>query len=132
MMQRLGIDESRCRLHGSLTDVSSEYLKSSIFALPSRFEGFGLVIIEAMACGLPVVSFDCENGPRNILTNGKNGFLVPCFDTDAYARQLVSLMTDDSLLRQVGREAREASAAYSLADVARQWQQLFDKLMTGK
>lgn len=132
MMQRLGIDESRCRLHGSLTDVSSEYLKSSIFALPSRFEGFGLVIIEAMACGLPVVSFDCENGPRNILTNGKNGFLVPCFDTDAYARQLESLMTDDSLLRQVGREAREASAAYSLADVARQWQQLFDKLMTGK
>lgn len=129
MMRQMGIDYSRCRLHGSLADVSSEYLNSSVFALPSRFEGFGLVIIEAMACGLPVVSFDCENGPRNILTSGKNGFLVPCFDTDAYARQLVSLMKNDSLRQQVGLAAREASAVYSLADVARQWQQLFDKLM---
>lgn len=59
-MQQLGIDSTRCHLYGSTIDVENEYFSSSIFVLPSRFEGFGLVLIEAMACGVPVIAFDCE------------------------------------------------------------------------
>lgn len=127
-MNALGIDESRCRLHGSLTDVKEEYLSSSVFALPSRFEGFGLVIIEAMACGLPVVAFDCENGPRSIITTGENGFLVRPFDVQQFAERLVGLMQDEDSRRKLGRQARQTSTKYAIEGVARQWQQLFDNL----
>ena len=81
-MQQLGIDSSRCHLYGPTIDVENEYFSSSIFVLPSRFEGFGLVLIEAMACGVPVIAFDCENGPRSIITDGVDGFLIPAFDID--------------------------------------------------
>ena len=127
-MNALGIDESRCRLHGSLTDVKEEYLSSSVFALPSRFEGFGLVIIEAMACGLPVVAFDCENGPRSIITTGENGFLIRPFDVQQFAERLVGLMQDEDSRRKLGRQARQTSTKYAIEGVARQWQQLFDNL----
>ena len=127
-MKNLGIDESRCRLHGSLSDVKNAYLDSSIFALPSRFDGFGIVIIEAMSCGLPVVAFDCENGPRNILTDGENGFLITPFDVDAYAEKLIKLILDETLRREIGANARKSSQRYAIDDIANQWKQLFEEL----
>ena len=127
-MKELGVDESRCHLYGSLPNVKEEYLRSSIFALPSRFEGFGLVIIEAMSCGLPVVTFDCENGPRNILTDGENGFLIPPFDVDAYAEKLIRLILDELLRREIGANARKSSQRYAIDDIANQWKQLFEEL----
>ena len=127
-MKELGVDESRCHLYGSLLNVKEEYLRSSIFALPSRFEGFGLVIIEAMSCGLPVVTFDCENGPRNILTDGENGFLIPPFDVDAYAEKLIRLILDETLRREIGANARKSSQRYAIDDIANQWKQLFEEL----
>ena len=69
----LGISESRCGLNGRTNDVEKEYCNSSLFVLSSRFEGFGMVILEAMVCGLPVVSFDCHWGPRSIIINGVDG-----------------------------------------------------------
>lgn len=130
LMQELGIDELRCRLHGSLTDVKEVYLDSSVFTLPSRFEGFGLVIIEAMACGVPVVAFDCENGPRNIITNNHNGILVKPFDVDEYTESLLRLMQDDQLRSQMGNHAYESSKQYYIEDIASQWKELFDEVMT--
>ena len=127
-MKELGVDESRCHLYGSLPNVKEEYLRSSIFALPSRFEGFGLVIIEAMSCGLPVVTFDCENGPRNILTDGENGYLIPPFDVDAYAEKLIRLILDELLRREIGANARKSSQRYAIDDIANQWKQLFEEL----
>ena len=129
LMHKLGIDETRCHLHGSLTDVKDAYLDSSIFTLPSRFEGFGLVIIEAMACGVPIVAFDCENGPRNIVTNYQDGILVKPFDIDAYAESLLRLMRDDQLRAQMGNRAFESSKRYSIEDIALQWKGLFDEVM---
>lgn len=129
LMYELGIDEVRCHLHGSLTDVKDVYLNSSIFALPSRFEGFGLVIIEAMACGVPVVAFDCENGPRSIIVNGENGYLVSPFDVDEYAKCLINLIKNDELRVQMGDKAHETSLSYSLDDIAIQWRCLFDDVM---
>jgi glycosyltransferase involved in cell wall biosynthesis len=128
-MLELGIDETRCHLHGSLTDVKDAYLNSSVFTLPSRFEGFGLVIIEAMACGVPVVAFDCENGPRNIITNNQNGILVKPFDVDEYADSLLRLMHDDQLRAQMGSRAYESSKKYMIEDIAVQWKKLFDEVI---
>ena len=129
LMLELGIDETRCHLHGSLTDVIDAYLNSSVFTLPSRFEGFGLVIIEAMACGVPIVAFDCENGPRNIITNNQNGILVPPFNVNEYAESLLRLMRDDQLRAQMGNRAFESSRRYSIEDIALQWKGLFDEVM---
>ena len=129
LMLELGIDETRCHLHGSLTDVKDAYQNSSVFTLPSRFEGFGLVIIEAMACGVPIVAFDCENGPRNIITNNQNGLLVKPFDVDEYADSLLRLMHDDQLRAQIGSRAYESSKKYMIEDIAVQWKKLFDEVI---
>lgn len=132
LIKELGIDTNRCHLHGSLSNVVDEYLNSSIFALPSRFEGFGLVIIEAMSCGLPVVTFNCENGPRNIITDGENGCLIRPFDVDAYANQLIRLIQDADLRQTIGANAHVTSGHFAIDDIANQWKKLFDELMQGR
>lgn len=128
LMQEQGIDETRCHLHGSITDVTNIYQGSSIFTLPSRFEGFGLVIIEAMAYGVPVVTFDCENGPRNIIINNQDGILVKPFDIDEYAEKLLRLIKDDQLRFQMGKRAHESSQRYLIEDIAQKWKDLFDEI----
>ena len=129
LMVQLGIDFSRCHLYGPTTEVKKEYLQSSLFVLPSRYEGFGLVLIEAMACGLPIVSFDCENGPRNIVRDGQNGFLVQPFDVDAFAERLLTLMRDEELRHKMGAEARQSSRQYQIEDIALRWKSLFEEVM---
>lgn len=128
-MAKLGIDDSRCHLNGFLKDVKLEYLSSSMFVLPSRFEGFGMVLIEAMACGLPVLSFDCENGPRSIIADGVNGFLIQPFNVDQLADKMLKLMDDMSLRKQLGNNAYLMSSKYDLNHVGLKWKQLFDTLI---
>ena len=129
MMKRLDIDSSRCHLYGTINDVRKVYLSGSIFVLPSRFEGFGLVLIEAMACGVPVVSFDCENGPRSIIIDGVDGFLISPFDVGAFAEKVALLMKDKDLRRQIGENARRSATKYDIDIVGQQWKHLFDDLM---
>ena len=129
MMDDLSIDKKRCHLHSSVVDVEEEYLKSSILVQPSRTEGFGLVIVEAMACGLPVISFDCENGPRSIVTNGEEGFLIPTFDIELFSSRLVQLMNDVDLRKNMGAKGRKKSRCYQIESVGNRWKLLFDELM---
>ena len=129
LFQELGIDDRRCHIYDGLKNVQNAYLSSSIFVLPSRFEGFSLVIIEAMACGVPVVSFDCENGPRNIITDGQNGFLVPAFDIEVYAERLLTLIRHDDLRQRMGLEARQSSYPYQIEEIALRWKALFDEVV---
>ena len=126
---KLNIDPDHCHLFGPTSDVKHEYLNSSIFVLPSRFEGFGLVLIEAMACGVPVVSFDCENGPRSIITDGVDGFLISPFDVEAFAEKVIMLMKNEDLRKEMGEKARRSVAKYDIDIVGQQWKQLFDELM---
>lgn len=129
MLDDLSVDHRRCHLRSSLVDVESEYLKSSIFVHPSRSEGFGLVIVEAMACSLPVVSFDCENGPRSIITDGVDGFLIPPFNIRFFADRIIMLIKDEELRKQMGEKGRIKSQQYNIEKIALQWKLLFDDLM---
>ena len=132
LIDELSIDKKRCHLNSSVVDVEDVYMKSSILVQPSRTEGFGLVIVEAMSCGLPVVSFDCENGPRSIITNGEDGFLIPPFDIDMFANFLMRLMSDDDLRKSMGEKGKQNSRRYNIDIVGQQWKQLFDELMENR
>ncbi len=129
IMDELSIDKKRCHLNTSVVDVESEYVNSSILVQPSRTEGFGLVLVEAMACGLPVISFDCENGPRSIISEGQDGFLIPSFDVKLFVNRLVQLMNDDKLRKAMGEKGQRKSQLYKIDSVGVQWKNLFDELM---
>lgn len=129
MLDNLSIDKKRCHLNASLVSVEEGYLRSSILVQPSRTEGFGLVIVEAMACGLPVVAFDCENGPRSIMTDGEEGYLVPAFNVDLFADRLKKLMSDEDLRKRMGEKGQKKSQCYHIDSIGKQWEHLFDELM---
>lgn len=129
LMDELSIDPRHCHLNSSLVDVESEYLRSSILVQPSRTEGFGLVLVEAMAFGLPVVAFDCENGPRSLISDGEEGFLIPAFDVDLFSERLIMLMNDEQLRMRMGEKGLMKSQQYHISKIASQWEQLFDDLM---
>ena len=121
LMAELGIDSNRCHLNGPVENVVKAYQESSIFVLSSRFEGFGMVLIEAMACGLPVVSFDCPAGPDEIITDGVDGLLVPSGDVHALAEKLMVLMSDENLRRRLGQQARQTAQRYDMTVLVNQW-----------
>ena len=129
LMTELGIDINRCHLNGPVEDVVKVYQDSSIFVLSSRFEGFGMVLVEAMACGLPVVSFDCPAGPDEIITDGVDGLLVPSGDVHALAEKLMVLMSDENLRIRLGQQALLTAQRYDMATLAGQWKALFEKVI---
>ncbi len=89
--------EEQVFLRGYAADIAEQYMCHGVFALTSRFEGFGMVIIEALQAGLPVISFDCKCGPKELIENGKNGVLIHSFELDEYATKLDEIMTDTQL-----------------------------------
>jgi glycosyltransferase involved in cell wall biosynthesis len=97
---------------------------ASVFVLSSRYEGFPLVLIEALAAGLAVVSFDCPTGPAEILTDGTDGLLVPPEDVRALAAALDRVMGDESLRRRLAAAAPAAVLPYSPQRVGRRWDEL--------
>ena len=126
MLDDLHIDRSRCQLHGRTNDVEKEYCNSSLFVLSSRFEGFGMVITEAMVCGLPVVSFDCPWGPRSIITNGKDGILVENGNVTAFANSLSQLMRNTSLCKSMAKAGLSNVQCFYIERIAEQWRKLFE------
>lgn len=109
-------------------EIVEEFSKSSIFVLSSRFEGFGLVLAEAMSCGLPCISFDCPYGPRDIITDKEDGILVENGNIEALAKAIERLMTDESLRRSMGEKAIINVARFDRKTIMNQWEQLFHNL----
>ena len=124
----LGLDLNRCILNDSISDVEKEYLESSLFVCTSRFEGFGMGIIEAMACGLPVVAFDCLWGPRSIITDGEDGLLVENGNIGKMAETLNSLLQDPYKIEIMGKHARENVQRFNIDVIAEKWKKLFECL----
>lgn len=123
-----GLMGSTC-LKGTSSDIQKELLSSSIFVLSSKFEGFSLVLIEALNCGLPVLSYSCPYGPKEIITDGVNGFLVPLDDEKALAERICQLIADETLRQRMGNAAYALSERFLLEHIIKRWSALFNKLL---
>jgi glycosyltransferase involved in cell wall biosynthesis len=113
-------------------DMMSVYKDASILAMSSRYEGLPMVLLEAQTAGLPIVSFDCKCGPKDVIENGVDGFLVEDGDIEQLAQKLVVLMQDANLRKQMGSAAYAHSERYSEERIMKQWTDLFDEVMEGK
>ena len=134
LLQRIsehGLD-GRVEVKGYTQSLEKEMGRASIYALSSRYEGFPMVLLEAMAAGLPPVAFDCPNGPAELIDDGRNGIVVPLGDAEALGRGFVALADDEELRRSMGAAAVETAAGYDLATTADRWEQLFDELLAEK
>lgn len=125
-VNELGIDKSRCHLNGPTADIQKEYVNSSVFAFSSRFEGFGMVLVEAMACGLPVVSFTCPCGPKDIIKDEEDGLLVENGNVDALATALLKMMEDDHLRHYMSSNGIRNVQRFKTETIAEQWKALFE------
>lgn len=124
--------ESSIMMHDPVDNIMEKYVESSICVLSSRYEGFSLVILEAMACGVPVVSFDCPYGPRNIIKNGEDGILIEPLNYQALANGICKLMEDEDLRIQLGTNARNNVLRFSQDSIMGQWENLFHKLINDR
>lgn len=128
----LNLDMTRCHLNGSTDNIEKEYSESSLFVLSSRFEGFGMVLVEAMSCALPVVSFACPCGPRDIVNNGEDGLLVENGNVEQLSQSILSLIKDDDRRKQMGKTARINAQRFDINIIAERWQQQFKMIMDSK
>lgn len=128
MKDNLDIDAESCILNGRISDVMSEYINSSIAVCSSRFEGFGLSIVEAMACGLPVVSFDCPWGPRSIIKNGVDGLLVENGNVKKLAETIIWMIQHPEERQKMANKAVENVQRFKIEQIAEQWKLLFEAL----
>lgn len=106
-----------------------EYYKdASIFVLTSRCEGLGLVLIEALNVSLPIVSYDCENGPREIIEDGINGYLIPDGDEKLFVDKLLLLINNESMRNRLSQNAMISTAKFSLKSIGQRWVELLDSI----
>jgi len=113
----------------SASNVIQHYHEASIYVMSSRFEGLPLVLIEAMSLGLPIVSFDCETGPREIVDDGVTGKLVPFLDTTKLASELDGLMENEQLRKSYSKTAISKSKMFELDFILDKWEALFNEII---
>ena len=124
--QRLG---NNIHVNRSTNRIFDEYRENSIFVLTSIYEPFGLVMPEAMSCGLPVVAFDCPYGPANIISDGEDGFLIKGRDIQSFADHLCLLIEDEKLRCQMRKKAIASSQKYSADIIMPEWRALFESFL---
>ena len=123
--ERDGISSVVC-CHEADADIYGRYAESGLFVLSSRFEGFGLVIVEAMATGLPVVSFSCPCGPKDIITNGKDGILVENGNVEKLAESICYLIENEEVRKEMGRKGVMSAERFREDLIMQKWIELFD------
>ena len=115
-------------MNNPIDHIMEEYLKSSIYVMSSVFEGFAMVLLEAMSCGLPCVSFDCPYGPRNVITDGEDGILVEYLNSQALADNICKLIENEELRKRMGSNGRRNVLRFSRETIMPQWVELFKSL----
>ena len=105
------------------------YGSSSIYVMSSRFEGFGMVLIEAMEFGIPCISFDCNYGPSDIITDKVDGLLIKNGDLQFFALQIIALIQNPNLRQQMGEKARQNVQRFSARRIVQQWDELFKEIL---
>ena len=119
-------------LNEPTSDIIGKYLESSIYIMSSRFEGFPMVLLEAMSCGLPCVSFDCPNGAKDIIEDGRNGFLVGYLNVEQLADNICKLIENESLRKEMSNHAREDVKHYLPTEIMKLWERLFSDIIEFK
>lgn len=127
----MGLDKS-VLIENETHDIHNYYQEASIFALTSKFEGFGMVLTEAQSYAIPSVAFTCPFGPKDIIEDGVTGYHIEPNDKENFAKKLEQLMIDTELRQSMGLAAYEASARYQIETVMAQWLDLFTSLITPK
>jgi len=128
LIDELRIDRARCKLLGPKDRIQNEYMTSSLLVMSSRFEGFGMVLIEAMACGLPVVSFDCPCGPKDIVQDKVDGILVESGNVEKLAEAIIMLIQHPEKRKEMANKAIKNVQRFKIDQIAGKWKSLFDSL----
>lgn len=129
-MHDMKIDEARCVLHDAVENIGTEYNDSSIFVFSSRFEGFGMVLLEAMSHGLASISFDCPCGPKDIVDNGRDGILVENGNVQQLAEGIIHLIQDKEKCVSLAHAAIEKARQYDISIIGMQWERLFTSVLS--
>ncbi|MGL4733027.1 MAG: glycosyltransferase family 4 protein [Fusobacteriaceae bacterium] len=127
----LKIDEyglKNIRFNPPTQEILEKYLESSIYVMTSRNEGLPLVLIEAMSCGLPVVSFDCPCGPRDLIEDGENGYLIPVNDIELMSEKILDLIHDHEKICRFSENGRKKASEYSEEKIMEKWKKLFTEI----
>ena len=124
---RLGV-AGEVTIHKPVTDIDTEYRKSRFIVMSSHFEGFGMVLVEAMVQGIPAVAFDCPCGPKDIIRDGVNGLLVKEGDIHALSEAIGGLMTHPEAIEKLSQHALAISDSYSESVIMAKWEALFKQL----
>jgi len=115
-----------------VANIADKYAESSIYVMSSRYEGFGMALIESMACGTPVISFDCPNGPADIIHDGEDGLLAEPGNIAQLAEKVCYLIENEEKRFQMGNVAREKVKSYLPEPIMQRWIDLFETLINNK
>lgn len=128
LIQELGISEN-VAFFGLQKNPFKYMGRASVFVLSSAHEGFGNVIVEAMACGTPVVATDCKSGPGEIIENGKSGILVPVGDYKSLSEAIIKVLSDFSLRQKLSEEGMNRAGYFSIEKSNKQYEEVFKKII---
>ena len=131
LINTLGLN-NKVLLMGYTNDIISRMLQASGCVLSSLYEGISLVLIEAMSCGLPVISYSCQCGPKDLIEHGKNGFLCEVNDETKLAEYICSIIEDEKLRIKMGQASKKKSEEFRIEKIVTQWTNLFQTLINNK
>lgn len=128
LIDGLGL-KSKVKLSPATSTIQEKYLTAGIYAMTSRYEGLPMVLLEAQACGLPIISYDCKCGPKDIINDGIDGYIIPMGDRQLFADKLLELIKDQELRLRMGNAAVVSSKRFDEERIMRLWTSLFNKVL---